>query len=53
VIVIFVLLFISNIDDVLLSNKENNVPEESLTERYVARRINVSSPMDRDESQRM
>jgi hypothetical protein len=32
-IVTFVVIFISNIDDVLLSNKENNVPDESLTER--------------------
>lgn len=45
---ILVLIFISNIDDRLLSNKENNIPEESLTERYVARRINVSNSMKRN-----
>jgi len=44
--VIFLLIFIWNIDDVLLSNKENNVPDESLTERYVIRRINVSGKLD-------
>ncbi len=45
-IVTFVVIFISNIDDVLLSNKENNVPDESLTERQVIRRINVSGKLD-------
>ena len=53
---IFVLIFISNIDDVLLSSRENNVPDESLIERYVIRRMNVSGKLDpvkRNENQRI
>ncbi len=40
-IVIFVLIFISIIDDFCLLSRENNVPDEFSRERYVIRRINV------------
>jgi hypothetical protein len=54
--VIFVLIFISIIDDLWWSSKENNVPDEFLTERYIISRINVLgrlSPWKRNRIQRM
>jgi hypothetical protein len=54
--VILVLIFISNFGNVVLSNKENNVPDEFFTERYVIRRINVSgkwNPLKRNDIQRI